>query len=327
MSKATRIPFTVIGGFLGAGKTTLLNRWLRMSQGVRMAVLVNDFGALNIDAALIAGNRGDTVALTNGCVCCQIGDDLSMALIKVLETEPPFDAVVVEASGVSDPWRIAQLGRADPMLTLDGVIVLVDAGSIEAQARDPLLTDTLERQLKAADLVVVNKCELADEAARARLRTWIAAVAGPVPQFETSQADVPLPMLSSLAVTSAHGRHRGDAAGDPYRDPGRPHDHLHEHGDPAHGVLFDTWSARPAHAFDPEALRLWLKAVPAGVLRLKGIVRTTGRADWSEIQFAGRHGTLRGAIDAPQGGAAVVAIGLRGQLPFDALQQRFGSLD
>ena len=72
-----RLPLTVIGGFLGAGKTTLVNRWLREAEGQRIAVLVNDFGALNIDAALIAGASGDTIALTNGCVCCQIGDDLS----------------------------------------------------------------------------------------------------------------------------------------------------------------------------------------------------------------------------------------------------------
>ena len=108
---AKRLPLTVIGGFLGAGKTTLLNRWLREANGQRLAVLVNDFGALNIDAELIAANTGETIALSNGCVCCQIGDDLSGALIRVLESADRFDAVVIEASGVSDPWRIAQLGR------------------------------------------------------------------------------------------------------------------------------------------------------------------------------------------------------------------------
>ncbi|MCI4428172.1 MAG: GTP-binding protein, partial [Burkholderiales bacterium] len=124
-----RIPFTVIGGFLGAGKTTLLNHWLSNAGGQRLAVLVNDFGALNIDAMLIEANHGDTVALSNGCVCCQIGDDLSLALMQVLDSGRRFDAVIVEASGVSDPWRIAQFGRADPRLQLDGVIVLVDAST------------------------------------------------------------------------------------------------------------------------------------------------------------------------------------------------------
>ena len=95
------LPLTVIGGFLGAGKTTLLNNWLRSTGGRRLAVLVNDFGAINIDAALVESTAADMVALTNGCVCCQIGADLTAALIKVLDSATAFDAVVVEASGGS----------------------------------------------------------------------------------------------------------------------------------------------------------------------------------------------------------------------------------
>ncbi|MFP5406389.1 MAG: CobW family GTP-binding protein, partial [Gammaproteobacteria bacterium] len=144
---ASRLPLTVIGGLLGAGKTTLLNHLLAASRGRRIAVLVNDFGAINIDAALVAESAGDTIALTNGCVCCSIGDDLAGALIELLEANPPFDAVVVEASGVSDPWRIAQIALADSDLALEGVIVLVDASTLAEQARDPLLTDSLQRQV------------------------------------------------------------------------------------------------------------------------------------------------------------------------------------
>ncbi len=147
----------MIGGFLGAGKTTLLNHWLRDAGGQRLAVLVNDFGALNLDAALVAQSGADTVALSNGCVCCSIGDDLSAALIRVIESPQPFDGVVIEASGVSDPWKIAQVGRADPALTLNAVIVLVDASAVADQAADPALSDSLARQVRMADLVVLEQ--------------------------------------------------------------------------------------------------------------------------------------------------------------------------
>ena len=308
------LPLTVIGGFLGAGKTTLINHWLRHAGGQRLAVLVNDFGALNIDAGLIEASAADTIALTNGCVCCQIGDDLTAALIRVLDSAPRFDAVVVEASGVSDPWRIAQMGRADPGLRLDGVIVLVDAGAALVQMDDPLLADTVERQLKAADLVVLNKCDQISGAALATLRRRVEAVAGGVAQFETTQSALPLVLLRGLAMPPARRR---DGACDDHAA------HDHRHADPDHGAQFDTWSCQPAQAFDAGALRRWLLDVPAGVLRLKGVLRTgSADADWSELQFAGRHGSLRVA-QAHRAGGAIVAIGLRGQLPVEALNNRF----
>lgn len=309
-----RLPLSVIGGFLGAGKTTLLNRWLRESRGQRIAVLVNDFGELNIDAELIAAASGDAIALTNGCVCCQIGDDLTRALIQVLESGTSFDAVVIEASGVSDPWRVAQLGLADPGLALNGVIVLVDAGAALEQSRDPLLADTLERQLRAADLIVVNKIDSGTPEETARVREWVATVAGKTPQLETTQARVPLALLAGLALPEGRASH-----------PEGEHDWGHDGHSSAldhdHGELFDTWSCRPRQIFSASSLRKWLGDTPAGLLRLKGLVRT-GTAEWSEIQFAGKHGSLRRAV-APAGGAAVVAIGLRGQLPADALSEIF----
>jgi G3E family GTPase len=321
-----RLPLTVIGGFLGAGKTTLLNRWLREANGLRMAVLVNDFGALNIDAELIAATHGDTTALTNGCVCCQIGDDLGRALVEVIEAKTPFDAVVIEASGVSDPWRIAQIGMAAPELSLEGVIVLVDASAVAQQAKDPLLADTLARQVKSADLVVVNKADLASAQALREAKAWAEATAPGTPCIETVEAAVPLALLAGVPraeaaahVCDAHCHADHDHA----HGHGHDHDHDHGHGEPDHGALFQTWSAQPGAVISAAALRAWLREMPPGVLRLKGLLRT-GENEWSEVQYAGRHGSLRKA-QAPAGEAraGVVAIGLRDRLPEAALKEFF----
>ncbi|MEO8922103.1 MAG: CobW family GTP-binding protein [Caldimonas sp.] len=311
MTARRRIPFTVIGGFLGAGKTTLVNHLLHEFAAVggpapRLAVLVNDFGAINIDAALIESRTASTIGLANGCVCCQIGDDLMGALVGVLEAAEPFDAIVVEASGVSDPWRIAQIAKADPTLSLEAVVVLVDASAVVEQSVDPLLADTLVRQLRAADLVLLNKVDLVDAAARAAARAWVEATAGPVTVIDTAQAKVPLVLLAGSGV----------ARSDLTAWTARP---LQGAG-AEHGLQFESVAMRLPERLVAARLRELLKAMPAGVLRLKGIVRTDEH-DWAEIQFAGRHGSLRRALDAPTDGAAsLVAIGLRGRLPAQALR-------
>lgn len=322
-----RTPLTVIGGFLGAGKTTLLNHLLAQSQR-SLAILVNDFGALNIDAALLAKQDGSTIALTNGCVCCQIGDDLTAALIGVLEAPQPFDGIVIEASGVSDPWRIAQVGLADPMLALEAVIVLLDASTALSHAADPLLADTLERQLRSADLIVVNKIDLLDAAGRARVHDWVAKVAAGTPTFDAVQAQVPSPLLTGLTlplsrVGRPHDTHHGEpghvcdaTCASPYPSPSSASE---DHGD-----LFDTWLLRPGGTLKAQRLRELLRKMPEGVLRLKGLV-PTDEHEAAEIQFAGKHGSLRAARAGSPPISGIVAIGLKGKLPSGQLNAAFSA--
>ena len=238
------IPFSVIGGFLGAGKTTLLNRLLRGATGQRFAVLVNDFGALDIDGRLVADHGGDTIALANGCLCCTIGDSLVITLLSLLERPERFDHIVVEASGVADPGRIADLAVLEPRLARDGVIVVVDAAHVRERAADRRVGDTVTRQFAAADLLVLNKVDLAHDLAA--LRGWLSMHAT-APILEARHADVPLDLLFGL---DRHGGPAGCGTADG----------------------FASWSYEWPEPVERETVLAMLRDA-AGVLRAKGIVR------------------------------------------------------
>ncbi|HUI98630.1 MAG TPA: GTP-binding protein [Usitatibacter sp.] len=301
-SRSGRIPLTVVGGFLGAGKTTLVNRILAGVAGIRAAVLVNDFGSVNVDAALIADHEGETISLANGCLCCSIGGDLVDALVTVMSRTPAPQWIVIEASGVADPWRIAQVGLADPGLELEGVVVLVDCAAAPAQLCDPLLRDTLTRQIGCADVVVLNKRDLAGAAGLRALRERIAQTAPAVPVLDAAHSDVPLEALTSLAPRfRSRARNRG--------------------AELDHAARFQAVTLACKGRLRAARLRELLARMPEGVLRAKGVVRTD-EADAEVLQFCGRHGSLRRLESGASADVGkIVAIGLRGRLPVAPLRR------
>ena len=190
MPAADRIPVTLIGGYLGAGKTSLLNHLLTHAGGERLAVLVNDFGALGLDAALVARRDADTVTLTNGCVCCSIADDFGAALdVQVRADEPP-QRIVVETSGVAEPAKTARYASGWPGVRLDAVLAVVDLETIRARAKDRFVGDLVVRQIESADLIVANKSDRVDASTRRSAAQWLARRAPRAAQVETSHGRV-----------------------------------------------------------------------------------------------------------------------------------------
>lgn len=249
------IPVTVIGGYLGSGKTTLLNQMLRQSTGRRIAVLVNDFGDIGIDGDLIAAADGDTITLTNGCVCCMIGSDLMTALWSVRDRVEPPDHVVIEASGIADPAPISHHALT-PGFDLDGIVVLLDAETVRRRERHPVVGRTIRRQLAAADVLVLNKIDLVSNAELDELDDWLARAAPGVPVLHARDGDVPVAALVGFS-------HEEFPAAQPLR---------HE-GD------YDTVSVTLQQPVGRAVLERFLDDLPAGVMRVKGIVQLVESPD------------------------------------------------
>ncbi len=292
----------MIGGYLGAGKTTLVNHILRTADE-RIAVLVNDFGDVNIDADLIESEDDDTISLTNGCICCSLVDGFAAALATIREFDPAPSRLVIEASGVADPAGIAAYGHG-PGLSLDAVVVVVDAETVRARSRDKYVGDTVLTQLRSADIVVLNKIDLVEAAAADATRAWLADVAPTALIVDSKHAEVAPTLL--FGFIAAEDRHDPADSGHDRHD---GHDH---HGE----KVFESWSWAGDEPLERATIERLMDELPDEIVRAKGVVALTDKPDRAMVlQRVGRRWTLRPR--GPWSGqptSQVVLIGMKGAI-------------
>ncbi len=334
------VPVTILTGFLGAGKTTLLNRILHADHGLKVAVLVNDFGSINIDTQLVVGVEGETISLANGCICCSIRGDLLKTALLLLDREEPPEYLIIEASGVSDPWAVAEtfdLPELRSFFHLDSVITVVDAEYVRQQQ---YYEDLIIHQISAADVVVLSKVDLVSAEQRAEVEQWVRQIVPRARILPAIHGDVPMSLLLGVGrykldvqppVVPHFHNHDHDHEHGPHCD----HDHNHEHGphcdhnhEHDHTTEFSSWSYVNQSPFTLKKLRTVLQDLPETIFRAKGIIYLAETPNHRVIlQIVGVRITV--SVREPWGdtppGTQMVFLGTPGGLNSDALQKAFDS--
>lgn len=317
MSAHDPLPLTILGGYLGAGKTTVLNHLLRHAQGRRIAVVVNDFGAINIDADLIENQTADTLSISGGCVCCSFGDDLQQTLLSLQTRAHLFDHIVIETSGVTLPRNLRAAISLIPGVSVAGTIVVVDAERVREQAADRHVGDAVIDQLRSADLLLLSKCDLVDDDALAGLQTWLKDQSR-APILQIVQGELPLSVMLGEFERRPHGG--GRSAHSPSAGPSSQQSPQTDRPLRAAGHLltrYHTAFIELPETLDPHQVARTLAELNPPLLRAKGFIRGPDDALVS-LQVVGHRATISPAPSQVAGTGRLVMI--RADLPMDTHQ-------
>jgi len=291
---ASGTPVTILSGFLGAGKTTLLNHILSNQQGVKTAVLVNEFGEIGIDNDLIVSTGEEMVELSNGCICCSINGELMESVERILERPEPLDYIVVETTGLADPLPVAMTFLGSELrdsTRLDSIITLIDAENFEVGLLD---SEVGRAQVIYGDILLLNKCDLVAEERLLEVEAELRAVKNDARILRSVNGDVPLALLLSV------GLFESDKVATPVEDPSldhsdcdhdhghcshdhdhshghhHSHDHDHSHGEGSDHLAIEGFTSLSFQSDGPFSLRKFQNfldnQMPQEVFRAKGIL-------------------------------------------------------
>jgi len=293
------LPVTIITGFLGSGKTTLLNYILTNQQGLKTAVLVNEFGEIGIDNELIVSTDQDMVELNNGCICCTINDDLVNAVYNILEKQQKIDYLVVETTGLADPLPVALtfLGTELRDFTrLDSIITLVDS---ENFSLDLFNSEAAYNQIAYGDIILLNKTDLVSSDRVDQLEARVREIKAGARVMRTTKSQVPLPLILSVGLFESdqyfkaeeanHDDHAGHNHESHEHHDHKSHDHEHKsheshdhkshdhaHHDHSHHLENDGFTSLSFQSDRPLAIKKFQNfldnLLPETVFRAKGIL-------------------------------------------------------
>ena len=309
-------PVTIVGGFLGSGKTSLLNHILTKTVNKRVAVLVNDFGSINVDAKLIVSVEGETVSMANGCICCSIRDDLLIEVEKLLASEQPPEHIVIETSGVSKPLSVAEtfINPSVQSFVDVRIIAVLDADLAFDEQND--YHDLAIDHIRFADLVVINKTDLVTPRQLSTLKQKVELIAARSRIWETEFGEVPLELIFDDRTNNAMAhvqKHHDANLG-----------HLEHH----HNSEFSTWNFSSDAKWSFNALQRAVEVLSRDIYRAKGIVQLdleTG--DYGVLQVTGRRGWLRliepESLEDSPATTELVFIGKPGRITNESIRELF----
>ncbi len=263
------IPVTILTGFLGSGKTTLLNHILRSGHGLKVAVIVNDFGDISIDDKLVSRRAQNIVELANGCVCCSMQGDLLRAIRQVTDGSRNIDYILLETSGLSDPLPVAASilnNGPDNAVRLDGIVTLVDAMNFDDNLEH---AEVAFSQLVNTDLILINKIDLVEEHIPELIQQGIKKINRSARMLACVNGNVDPCLLLDVRLSGL--KQNGDMI--PATEDESPEGGRHQ----GHGLSeFDNISFESLKPFELEPFRVFIADIPENVYRGKGILNIAG---------------------------------------------------
>lgn len=310
MASEPLTPVTLLAGYLGSGKTTLVNHVLRNADGLRIAVMVNDFGDLPIDATLIVAEDGDIIQLSGGCVCCSYGNDLIRALTRLQELPNKPEHVLIECSGVAMPAPVKMSLSLIQGLAYDGTVGLIDGNQVLKQLADRYIGDTVARQIEQADVIFITKNDLITDKDRQIVNDRIATITTSVAVWiQNGEAPVEVILSSSVSIAQESRVERR------IKDDNKAFAHTH--------AEFESVVVRSDASLNLLTLKTQLTSNASGVVRAKGFINADDNHRYllqlvgDRCEFTQLNNDAMPSL--PNNESAFVVIGVKGKLAISDL--------